>query len=126
MLRYVLVLALAASLSSAQPLRLAEEDVAQDRQGGGPYRPAAGDKYFQYVNVPGPKDFEWGYRRGQDPGHFREEYLSQKDHTFKAKVKWGDEYDGYGEMFFDINHGPKYEEKPHGPPHPPPALHYAH
>ena len=30
--------------------------------------------------------FEWGYRRGNDPAHFREEYLSQKDHTFKAKV----------------------------------------
>ena len=46
---------------------------------------AYGDKYFQYINVPGPKEFEWGYRRG-NPHHHREEYLSQKDHTFKAKV----------------------------------------
>ena len=44
------------------------------------------DQYFQYINVPDPKVFEWGYRRGIDPHHFREEYLSQKDHTFKAKV----------------------------------------
>lgn len=43
------------------------------------------DKYFQYINVPAHKVFEWGYRRG-NPHHFREEYLSQKDHTFKAKV----------------------------------------
>ena len=46
----------------------------------------AKDKYFQYINVPAHKVFEWGYRRG-NPHHFREEYLSQKDHTFKAKVR---------------------------------------
>ena len=45
----------------------------------------AGDNYFQYINVPAHKTFEWGYRRG-NPDHNREEYLSQKDHTFKAKV----------------------------------------
>lgn len=44
------------------------------------------DQYFQYINVPEHKVFEWGYRRG-NPHHFREEYLSQKDHTFKAKVR---------------------------------------
>ena len=44
-----------------------------------------GDNYFQYINVPAKKTFEWGYRRG-NPSHNREEYLSQKDHTFKAKV----------------------------------------
>jgi hypothetical protein len=43
--------------------------------------------YFQYINVPARKVFEWGYRRGNDPNHFREEYLSQKDHAFKAKVR---------------------------------------
>ena len=45
-----------------------------------------GDGYFQYINVPAPETFEWGYRRGS-PEHNREEYLSQKDHTFKAKVR---------------------------------------
>ena len=45
-----------------------------------------GDNYFQYINVPAHKTFEWGYRRG-NPDHNREEYLSQKDHTFKAKVR---------------------------------------
>ena len=43
------------------------------------------DNYFQYINVPAHKTFEWGYRRG-NPDHNREEYLSQKDHTFKSKV----------------------------------------
>ena len=46
----------------------------------------AGDNHFQYINVPAHKTFEWGYRRG-NPHHNREEYLSQKDHTFKAKVR---------------------------------------
>jgi hypothetical protein len=46
--------------------------------------------YFQYINVPAPATFEWGYRRGA-PEHNREEYLSQKDHTFKAKVKKTDQ-----------------------------------
>ena len=45
------------------------------------------EHYFHYTNVNAPKDFEWGYRRGNDPEHFREEYLSQKAHTFKAKVR---------------------------------------
>merc|ERR1712126_425338 len=48
-----------------------------------------------------------GYRRG-NPDHNREEYLSQKDHTFKAKLKWHDGYGGHGEHYYDINpEGPK-------------------
>ncbi|XP_023330592.1 uncharacterized protein LOC111702990 [Eurytemora carolleeae] len=67
------------------------------------------DGYFQYINVPAPKTYEWGYRRGNDQ-HNREEYLSQKDHTFKAKLKWADAYDGHGEHYYDYNHVQKYEE----------------
>merc|ERR1712165_494136 len=74
--------------------------------------------YFQYINVPGPNTFEWGYRRG-NPKHNREEYLSQKDHTFKAKLKWHDGYEGHGEHYFDYNHvGPKHEPAPYAPPPP--------
>merc|ERR1712112_710504 len=61
--------------------------------------------YFQYTNVAAPDVFEWGYRRGNDPQHFREEYLSQKAHNFKAKLRWGDAYEGQGEQFYDYNHG---------------------
>merc|ERR1719369_1146104 len=72
----------------------------------------AGDNYFQYINVPAPATFEWGYRRG-NPDHNREEYLSQKDHTFKAKLKWHDGYGGHGEHYYDINHvGPKEHAAP--------------
>merc|ERR1712121_603871 len=77
-----------------------------------------GDGYFQYINVPGPNTFEWGYKRG-NPDHNREEYLSQKDHTFKAKLKWHDGYEGHGEHYFDYTHvGPKHEPSPYAPPPP--------
>merc|ERR1712029_463997 len=77
------------------------------------------DNYFQYINVPAHKTFEWGYRRG-NPKHNREEYLSQKDHTFKAKLKWHDDYGGHGEHYFDYNHvGPKHDKHApsYGGPH---------
>merc|ERR1711874_738450 len=80
------------------------------------------DNYFQYINVPAHKTFEWGYRRG-NPDHNREEYLSQKDHTFKAKLKWHDGYSGHGEHYFDYNRGSAYEEPHHAPAYGPPGLH---
>merc|ERR1711913_226260 len=81
-----------------------------------------GDNHFQYINVPAHKTFEWGYRRG-NPDHNREEYLSQKDHTFKAKLKWHDGYGGHGEHYFDYNHGNAYKEPHHAPAYGPPGLH---
>merc|ERR1712008_531522 len=84
----------------------------------------AGDNHFQYINVPAHKTFEWGYRRG-NPDHNREEYLSQKDHTFKAKLKWSDAYGGHGEHYYDINHGDSYQEPAHAAPaYAPPAPAY--
>ena len=65
-------------------------------QGGAPSNPLpiprpgkdgsyGGDQFFQYINVPALNTFEWGYRRG-NADHNIEEYLSQKDSTFKSKV----------------------------------------
>merc|ERR1719309_1350901 len=82
-----------------------------------------GDNHFQYINVPAHKTFEWGYRRG-NPDHNREEYLSQKDHTFKAKLKWHDSYDGHGEHYFDYNHGPAPGYKEPAPSYQPAAPAY--
>merc|ERR1712073_214216 len=82
------------------------------------------DNYFQYINVPAHKTFEWGYRRG-NPDHNREEYLSQKDHTFKAKLKWHDAYGGHGEHYFDYNHGGGYKEPHHEPVYHEPAPAYS-
>ena len=40
--------------------------------------------YFQYINVPAHKVFEWGYRRG-NPDHNRD--LSKKDSISKINVR---------------------------------------
>merc|ERR1711879_356246 len=98
---YAFLATLAVGLASAMPQISIP---AQAKDGG--YAP---DHYFQYINVPKHKHYEWGYRKGNDK-HHREEYLSQKDHTFKAKLKWHDAHDGHGEMYYDYNHAPKYEE----------------
>merc|ERR1712142_1055891 len=100
------VCAFVATMAFGQP----QVAIPQPKDGG--YAP---DHYFQYINVPKHKHFEWGYRKGNDK-HHREEYLSQKDHTFKAKLKWHDAYDGHGEMYYDYNHAPKYKEH-HGYEH---------
>merc|ERR1712172_218834 len=61
---------------------------------------------------------------GGNPDHNREQYLSQKDHTFKAKLKWHDGYEGHGEHYFDYNHvGPK-EPVHHAPAYAPPKPAY--
>ena len=73
----------AMSLAMAYPFPQGANGLPIPRHGKDGY---SKDKYFQYINVPAHKVFEWGYRRGNDPEHYREEYLSQKDHTFKAKV----------------------------------------
>ena len=31
------------------------------------------------------------------------------------QLKWGDSYDGHGEMYYDYNHAPKYHEEPKYP-----------
>ena len=39
--------------------------------------------------------------------------------NFWLQLKWGDGYEGQGEMFYDYNHGPgKYEEPAYAPPPP--------
>ena len=80
-----LICSLAAVSAFPYPYPMPQGALAIPRPG--PDGAYAKDHYFQYTNVPAEKVFEWGYRRGNDPAHFREEYLSQKDHTFKAKVR---------------------------------------
>merc|ERR1719333_211173 len=81
------------------------------------------DGYFQYVNVPGHKEYEFGWNRGH-PNHYISRYEQSKDHRFRTRVRWGDSYDGYGEHYWEYNHGPSYVEpaayvepaKPYSPP----------
>merc|ERR1712045_253638 len=69
------------------------------------------DGYFQYVNVPAHKEYEFGWNRGH-PNHYISRYEQSKDHRFRTRVRWGDDYGGYGEHYYEYNHGPSYEE-PH-------------
>ena len=50
-------------------------------------KPRSYDPWYQshYIDVPRHKNYEWKYKQG-NMFHFREGYLSQNDHSFKAKV----------------------------------------
>ncbi|KAL7646907.1 UNVERIFIED_CONTAM: hypothetical protein RMT77_002164 [Armadillidium vulgare] len=62
--------------------------------------------YFQYVNVPGIKEYEFGFNRG-NPHHWISRFEQAKDHRFRTRVKWGDTHDGHGEHYWEYNHAPK-------------------
>ena len=66
------------------------------------------DGYFQYANVPGHHEYEFGYKRG-NPHHYTSRYEQAKDWRFRTKVKWADSYDGYGEQYYEYNHGHHHE-----------------
>lgn len=71
--------------------------------------------YFQYTNVKAPKEYEHGYKRGNEY-HSRDHFQQNKDHRFRAKVTWDDKSGGNGEHYFEYNHAPKhgaeYKEAP--------------
>ena len=62
------------------------------------------DGYFQYANNPKHGEYEFGFKRG-NPHHYISRYEQGKDWNFKTKVKWADAYDGYGEQYYEYNHG---------------------
>ncbi|XP_043233501.1 uncharacterized protein LOC122387402 [Amphibalanus amphitrite] len=62
--------------------------------------------YFQYLNVPAHKQYEFGWKRG-NPHHFIGRYEQAKDHRFRTRVNWGDSKGGHGEHYFEYNHAPK-------------------
>ncbi|KAG7155135.1 RNA-binding protein FUS-like [Homarus americanus] len=82
-------------------------DVNGMPQGGGGYKQPEG--YFQYVNVPAHKEYEFGWNRG-NPHHYISRFEQAKDHRFRTRVKWSDTYGGYGEHYWEYNHAPKYPE----------------
>ena len=43
------------------------------------------DGYFQYVNVPAVKEYEFGWNRG-NPNHYISRYEQNKDHRFRTRV----------------------------------------
>ncbi|XP_076035685.1 uncharacterized protein LOC143021818 [Oratosquilla oratoria] len=91
-------------------------------QGDGGYRQPEG--YFQYVNVPGHKEYEFGWNRGNQH-HYISRFEQAKDHRFRTRVKWADKHGGYGEHYWEYNHAPTHKDTYKAPPpapvyHPPP------
>ncbi|XP_063850521.1 uncharacterized protein LOC135094396 [Scylla paramamosain] len=76
--------------------------------GGGGYGKQP-EGYFQYVNVPAHKEYEFGWNRG-NPHHYISRFEQAKDHRFRTRVKWADKHGGYGEHYWEYNHAPKYKE----------------
>ena len=57
----------------------------QAPKGGAPSYGKQPDGYFQYVNVPGHKEYEFGWNRGH-PNHYISRYEQSKDHRFRTRV----------------------------------------
>lgn len=121
------ILSVCVALSAAYPSPQSNE-FAQERDGGH-HAPSYGkqpDGYFQYVNVPAHKEYEFGWNRG-NPHHYISRYEQGKDHRFRTRVRWGDKHGGYGEQYWEYNHAPKhgYKDDHKVEYHPPPKYHAA-
>merc|ERR1739848_74234 len=103
------ILSVCTALSAAYPYPQSNE-FAQERDGAPSYGKQP-DGYFQYVNVPAHKEYEFGWNRGH-PNHYISRYEQSKDHRFRTRVRWGDAHDGYGEHYWEYNHGPSAYEEP--------------
>jgi hypothetical protein len=75
----------------AYPQQDRGDTFAQDRDGSPSYgkqEPSYGkqpDGYFQYVNVPAHKEYEFGWNRG-NPHHYISRYEQSKEHRFRTRV----------------------------------------
>ncbi|KAK2715352.1 uncharacterized protein LOC136039587 [Artemia franciscana] len=88
------------------------------------YKPSYNGKtpegYFQYVNVPGEHEYEFGYNRG-NPSHYTSRFEQAKDWRFRTRAKWADAHGGYGEHYWEYNHGHHHEPAYHAPSYSAPA-----
>ncbi|XP_046392080.1 uncharacterized protein LOC124160293 isoform X1 [Ischnura elegans] len=82
------------------------EDDSKASESFGAASIGANGKYFQYAHQPEHDHYEHGHRRGNEH-HFQERYEKAAPHDglFKTKVRWGDKHGGYGEHYYDYNHG---------------------
>ena len=77
------ILSVCVALSAAYPYPQSNE-FAQERDGAPSYGKQP-DGYFQYVNVPAHKEYEFGWNRG-NPHHYISRYEQGKDHRFRTRV----------------------------------------
>ncbi|KAK2716241.1 uncharacterized protein LOC136039578 [Artemia franciscana] len=108
-----LVLAVLVAFVSCRPAE--EIDIAKSPSYNGPtYNKAPPQGYFQYANAPGPHEYEFGYNRG-NKDHSRSHYEQSKDHRFRTRAKWADTHGGYGEHYWEYNHGDYSAPSYHAP-----------
>ncbi|KAK3867847.1 hypothetical protein Pcinc_026717 [Petrolisthes cinctipes] len=85
------------------------------KQGGG--------KFFMYAHQPSKKEYEFGFKRGNNYHTIERYEKAGPQHNFKTKVRWEDSKGGHGEHYWDYNHAPKYKD--HGGYHSQPVPDYA-
>eukprot|EP00096_Caligus_rogercresseyi_P010521 TRINITY_DN3873_c0_g1_i1.p1 TRINITY_DN3873_c0_g1~~TRINITY_DN3873_c0_g1_i1.p1 ORF type:complete len:127 (-),score=36.43 TRINITY_DN3873_c0_g1_i1:115-495(-) len=85
----------------------------QNRDGAPPSYSKQPDGFFQYVNVPSPNEYEFGWNRGNAKDYISR-YEQSKNHKFRTRVRWGNENAGYGEHYYEYNHAqaPAYSAEP--------------
>ncbi|XP_042868949.1 uncharacterized protein LOC122251252 [Penaeus japonicus] len=76
-----------------------------------------GEKFFMYAHQPDKKQYEFGFKRGNDHHTIERYEKGGPHHNFKAKVRWEDSKGGYGEHYWDYNHAPKYHDDHHDDHH---------
>ncbi|XP_037799917.1 uncharacterized protein LOC119594917 [Penaeus monodon] len=76
-----------------------------------------GEKFFMYAHQPDKKQYEFGFKRGNDYHTIERYEKGGPHHNFKAKVRWEDSKGGYGEHYWDYNHAPKYHDDHHDDHH---------
>ncbi|XP_047486824.1 insulin receptor substrate 4-like [Penaeus chinensis] len=76
-----------------------------------------GEKFFMYAHQPDKKQYEFGFKRGNDYHTIERYEKGGPHHNFKAKVRWEDSKGGYGEHYWDYNHAPKHHDDHHDDHH---------
>ena len=71
-----------------------EQQQFAEARDGGPAKTPGG--YFQYVNVPAHKEYEFGWNRG-NPKHYISRYEQNKDHRFRTRVRYLTAYNSFNE-----------------------------
>ncbi|XP_046392081.1 uncharacterized protein LOC124160293 isoform X2 [Ischnura elegans] len=82
------------------------EDDSKASESFGAASIGANGKYFQdiYVHKYGPDQIEFGHVC-ENPQEWEQRFERKDGHRRLGKVRWGDKHGGYGEHYYDYNHG---------------------
>ncbi|KAI5727066.1 uncharacterized protein LOC103519299 [Diaphorina citri] len=71
--------------------------------------------HYRYAHNPAEDHYEFGFKRGNEH-HFTERHEKAHPHEgqFKTHARWGDKHGGYGEHYWDYNHGDHHGDENDG------------